>query len=299
MNVMKIVKIGLMASISSNLIHSDWCELCFSDYKEINPPESNLAEEAQKIKESNNKARNNCDKNIKKININGTEDDKSKTNPFGAREAENYDNKNTSECEIISEDIEMNNRMNNRMNPNNSNIIPDFNNIETTKNNSLDKRSYNAETSGRKDDKPETEIEGPDPNDFNYNSSQNPNDCNYNPSLDRNDCNYNSSLDRNDCNPSSKDINTNIREDLSNNNASNTDKNHVINNEDEEVAANNNEEVDENNSGNKEVAANNNEGIAENNSNEEIAATNPGVDEDCCPKTRDERECFDGQNIYE
>lgn len=229
MNVMKIVKIGLMASISSNLIHSDWCELCFSDYKEINPPESNLAEEAQKIKESKNKTENNGDKNIEKTNINGTKDE-SKTNPFSASKAETKENCDTSECEIIPEDIK--NRMSNKMYTNNGDTI------ENQKNNSPYKRNYNAETSNFEDD--EIGMENSGRNDFNYNSSQN-----------RNDCNYNS---ENMIENIRKDF-PNNREDFSNNNASNIDKNSIINTGENPII--NNEEFAATNSENGEVARNN------------------------------------------
>ena len=259
MNVMKIVKIGLMTSISSNLIHSDWCELCFSDYKEINPPESNLAEEAQKIKESKNKTENNGGKNIKKTNINEFED-QSNTNYSNARKAKTKRNY-TSNGGIIPEGIEMSNKMY----TNNGNNI--------------------AETPGYKNS--ETEMESPDPNDFNYNSS-----------LDHNELSYNSSQNRNDYNYNSENMIENIREDSSNNKkdfsnnrgyfSSNIDENSIINNE---VAGNNSEEkIDETNS---------KEGIAENNSgNEEVAETNPrnqevtetNPKEDSYPKTRDDKE---------
>ena len=145
MNVMKIVKIGLMASISSNLIHSDWCELCFSDYKEINPPESNLAEEAQKIKESKNKTENNGDENIKKTNINEFED-QSNTNYSNARKSKT-DRNYTSNSGIIPEGIEKESipediNIDNRMYTNNGDTI------ENLKNNSSCERTYNKKTPG-------------------------------------------------------------------------------------------------------------------------------------------------------
>ena len=186
MNIMKntkMIKVGLIISFSLNYIYSDWCELCFSDYREINQPDSNLAEEAQKIKESKSKAKNNSGTNIEKININGTKDE-SKTNYFNASKAKTKENCNTSECEIIPKDIEIDNRML----AYNSGIIPASDIIKDTENNSL---------------KAETEIESPYPNDFNYNSN-----------IDRND--YNSSLK--DINTNTReDINTNTRKGLSNN----------------------------------------------------------------------------------
>ena len=219
MNVMKIVKIGLMASISSNLIHSDWCELCFSDYKEINPPESNLAEEAQKIKESNNKPKNNDDTNIKKIKTNRTED-KSKTS---TREEETKEKCDTIKDEIIPEGIEMNNEMLAGI----SSITP----IDDTKNNS----SY--EGSCDKDFNPKTEIEG----------------------LDRNDCSTSSkdinTNTREGINTNTRKYFPNNREDFSNNNASNIDKNSIINTGENPII--NNEEFAATNSENGEVARNN------------------------------------------
>ena len=236
MNVMKIVKIGLMASISSNLIHSDWCELCFSDYKEINPPESNLAEEAQKIKESKNKTENNGDKNIEKININRTAG-KSKTS---ARKAETEENCDTSECGIIPEGIEINNRMSNKMYTNNGDTI------ENLRNNSpFEDDEIGIENSGR--------------NDFSHNSS-----------IDRND--YNSSPK--DINTNIREDSSNNKKDFSNNRgyfSSNTCENPITNNE--EVDENNFKEgISATNSGNKEIAASN--------SNKEVDETNSKVDED-------------------
>ena len=260
-----------MASISSNLIHSDWCELCFSDYKEINPPESNLAEEAQKIKESKNKTENNGDKNIEKININGTKDE-SKTNPFSASKAETERNY-TSECGIIPEGIEINNRMSNKKYTNNGDTI------ENLKNSSSDKLNYNAETSKFEDD--EIGIERLDHN--NYNFSQK------------------------DINRNIREDSSNNKKDFSNNRgyfSSNTDENPMINNEgiaainsgNKEIAAtNSNKEVDETNSEEKIDETNSKEKIDETNSkegiaainsgNEEVDETNPKVNEDFYPET--------------
>ena len=234
MNVMKIVKIGLMASISSNLIHSDWCELCFSDYKEINPPESNLAEEAQKIKESKNKTENNGDENIEKININGTKD-KSKTS---ARKAKTKENCNTSECGIIPENI----KMDNRILANDYDIIHAGDTIKDTENNSL---------------KAETEIESPYPNDFNYNSNIGRNYLN----SSLKDINTNT---REGINTNTRKYSPNNKEDFFNNTASNIDENSIINTYENPMI--NNEGIAATNSNKGIAATNSNKEVDETNS---------------------------------
>ena len=211
MNVMKIVKVGLIASISSNLIYSDLCELCFSDYKGINPPESNLAEEAQKIKESNNKPKNNDDTNIKKIKTNRTED-KSKTS---AREAETKKNCDASKDEIIPEDIKEKSilkdiEIDNKMNVKIPDISPACDTIKDKENNSSYEGSCDAETSGRRGFNPVTEMEG----------------------LDRKGSIY-----------SPESMDENIRKDFLNNTASNTGKDPMITNKEVTETPNPKEEV--------------------------------------------------------